>query len=92
MTEKKFSHILLTSVSTNGNYFGAYEKNDSESKKGYVVFIGNSSNEKDWCECMGYVHGKTCYHVTDAKKLNERLFGTFDLGAAMEKANKERVG
>jgi len=90
MTEKKYPHILLTSVSTNGNYFGAYEKNDSESKKGYVVFVGNSSDERDWCECMGFVHGKNCYHVTYAKKLNERLFGKYDLGAAMDQANKER--
>lgn len=106
MAEKKYPHILLTSVSTNGNYFGAYAENDSESKKGYVVFLTTSTNEKDWCECMGYVHGKNCYHLDDARTLSKKLmlgFPTpelksktdakkklFDIGAAMEKANQER--
>ena len=80
MNEKKYSHILLTSVSTNGNYFGAYQEATSESKKGYVVFVSSSPDEKDWCECMGYVHGKNCYHLDDAKKLQEILFEKVESG------------
>jgi hypothetical protein len=90
MTVKKYPHIILTSVSTNGNYFGAFAENDSDSKKGYVVFVTTSSNEKDYCECMGFVHGKNCYHLTEAKKLNQKLFGITDIASALERANKER--
>ncbi len=106
MTEKKYPHILLTSVSTNGNYFGAYKENDSESKKGYVLFLTTSPDEKDWCECMGHVHGKRCYHLKNADILSKKLVlespnpalsskidakkKLFDIGAALEKANKER--
>ena len=69
MTEKKFSHIRLDSVSTKGTYFGAYENKDDDSKKGYTIFISTSEDEKTYCECMGFVHGKLCYHIKRAKEL-----------------------
>ncbi len=73
MTEKKYPHILVTSYSTNGYYFGAFKEATSESKKGYVLFLSSSPDEKDWCECMGYVHGKNCYHLDDARILSKKL-------------------
>ena len=69
MIKKKFPHIRLDNISTKGNYFGAYESNDDDSKKGYTVFISTSEDEKTYCECMGFVHGKICYHIKRAKEL-----------------------
>lgn len=69
MTEKKFSHIRLDTVSTKGNYFGAYDSNEDDSKKGYTIFISTSEDEKTYCECMGFVHGKLCYHIKRAREL-----------------------
>jgi hypothetical protein len=67
--ERKFPHIRLDSLSTKGNYFGAYENSEDDAKKGYTIFISDSIDEKTYCECMGYVHGKGCYHIKRAKQL-----------------------
>jgi len=74
MTEKKFPHIRLTRQSIRGNYFGAYGNADKNSKQGYTIFISHNNKVHDSCECDGYVHGKPCYHLKDAKALEEMLF------------------
>lgn len=68
MAEKKYSNLRLLTTSFKGHYFGAYAHAGNDAQKGYDFFISNTENEKDWCECMGFVHGKLCYHIKDAKK------------------------
>jgi len=75
LVEKKFPHIILTSVSTNGNYYGAYENSDEDAKKGYTIFISDSTKTETYCECMGFVHGKMCYHIKEALDKEKFLFG-----------------
>jgi len=72
-----------------GNYFGAYENSDENAKQGYTLFISKSENVHDYCECAGYVHGKICYHLKEAKKLEKKLSG-FDILSVLAKANEER--
>lgn len=66
--KRKFPNLRLESVSTKGYYFGAYENAEEEAKKGYQFFISTTPENSDWCECMGYIHGKICYHLKEAKK------------------------
>ena len=68
MTEKKYSNLRLLTESFKGSYFGAYAHAGKDAEKGYDFFISNSKDEKDWCECKGFLHGKICYHIKDAKK------------------------
>lgn len=68
MNERKFPHIKLLSFAFKGYYFGAYENTKKDAKKGYDFFISNIDQKKDWCECLGFVHGKICYHIKEAKK------------------------
>lgn len=75
MTEKKYPHIRLTKQTAKGDYFGAYETSDPDSKQGYTLFISNTIFAKDYCECRGFVHGKLCYHLKEAKQLRLKLFG-----------------
>ena len=88
MPEKKFSHIRLTSQSIKGNYFGAYDGPSEDDKQGYTLFISHTPDAKDYCECRGYVHGKLCYHLKDAQKLEEFL-GVTDLSDAQKKRERE---
>jgi len=74
MKKKEFSHIRLTSQSIRGNYFGAYESSDENAKMGYQIFISTTKDVHSTCECMGYVHGKECYHLKSAKDLEAILF------------------
>ncbi len=80
LVEKKYPHIRLTSQSIKGNYFGAYENSEEDSKQGYTVFISNTIFTKDYCECRGFIHGKLCYHLKDAKKLWLKLFSKKESG------------
>lgn len=68
MTEKKYANLRLLTKSFKGHYFGAYAHAGNDAQKGYDFFISNTKNEKDWCECMGFTHGKICYHIKEAKK------------------------
>jgi len=68
LSEKKFPNLRLISQSLKGYYFGAYASATDGAKKGYDFFISDTDNEKDWCECMGFVHGKLCYHLKEAHK------------------------
>lgn len=90
LDKKKFPHIKLSSQSLRGNYFGAYVDSDIDSKQGYQVFISHTPGIENTCECNGYIHGKLCYHITEAKKLEQKLFVTFDLGTTLEKVDKKR--
>ena len=67
LTEKKYSNLRLLSASMKGHYFGAFENTADDAKKGYDFFISNTEGVEDWCECLGYVHGKMCYHIKEAK-------------------------
>lgn len=75
MTKKKFPVIRLTAVSTKGRHYGAFESEDEAAKMGYDIFLPDTANQKPTCECMAFVHGDPCYHITESKKLDERLFG-----------------
>jgi len=67
LTEKKYSNLRLLSPSFKGYYFGAYAHAGNDAEKGYDFFISNTKGVRDWCECMGFVHGKMCYHIKEAK-------------------------
>jgi len=67
LTEKKYSNLRLLSTSFKGYYFGAYAHPGDDAEKGYDFFISNTEGTKDWCECLGFVHGKLCYHIKEAK-------------------------
>lgn len=69
MTKRNFPHIKLTSQSFHGYYYGAYENDDENAKQGYAIFISDTEGIHDYCECLGYVHGKPCYHIIRAKEL-----------------------
>lgn len=91
MVEKKFPYIRVTSVSTNGNYYGAYENSDEDAKKGYTIFITNSANAKTYCECMGYVHGKMCYHIKESLEKEKMIFGNEPvISQPQDNSKKER--
>lgn len=68
LPKREFSNFRLQSTSSKGLYFGAYTSKSTKAKKGYDFFISNTDDVKDWCECMGFVHGKVCYHLKEAKK------------------------
>ena len=68
MRKRDFPNLRLLSAGTKGYYFGAFESADDDAKKGYDFFISNTEGVKDWCECMGFVHGKMCYHIREAKQ------------------------
>lgn len=74
MTKRNYPHIRLTSQSIRGNYYGAYESNDEQSKQGYTVFISNTEGIHDTCECYAYIHNLPCYHLIRAKELEVELF------------------
>ena len=82
MTKRNFPHIRLTSQSMRGNYYGAYENNDENTKYGYTVFVSNTKDTHDYCECAAFVHNKPCYHLIRAKELEILYFNT-----NMEKIN-----
>lgn len=69
MAKRNFPHIKLTSQSIRGNYYGAYASGDENEKQKYQIFISHTEEMHDSCECMGYVHGKPCYHLIRAKEL-----------------------
>jgi hypothetical protein len=56
------------SQSVKGYQFGAFANVAEDAEKGYDFFISTSDDAKDWCECLGFVHGKMCYHIKEAKK------------------------
>jgi len=64
---RAFPNLRLLCTTLSGHYFGAYADSDENAKKGYDFFI-SSTNKRDWCECLGFVHGKLCYHIKEAKK------------------------
>lgn len=64
---RAFPNLRLLYSTAKGHYFGAFATPDEHAKKGYDFFISTTS-KKDWCECLGYVHGKLCYHISEAKK------------------------
>ena len=64
---REFSNLRLLYTTSKGHYFGAYANSKVDSKKGYDFFI-STTEKRDWCECLGYVHGKLCYHISEAKK------------------------
>jgi len=68
MTTRNFPNLRLLLTSHKGHYFGAYATADKNAKKGYDLFISTKDGVKDWCECMGHVHGKICYHLIESKK------------------------
>ena len=68
MAEKKYPNLRLLTTSFKGHYFGAYAHAGDDAEKGHDFFISDTKGEKDWCDCSGFVHGKTCYHIKDAKK------------------------
>ena len=68
MPKGKYSNLRLLSTSFKGHYFGAYASPNEDAKKGYDFFISNTEGVKDWCDCLGFVHGKICYHIKEAKK------------------------
>ncbi len=74
MKKRNFPHIRLSSVSTNGHYYGAFESDEENAKLGYTVFISNTDGVDDYCECMAYVHGNPCYHLIKAKEMEIELF------------------
>jgi len=69
MTKRNYPHIRLTSQSIRGNYYGAYESNDEQSKQGYTVFISHTNGIHDSCECLAYIHNVPCYHIIRAQEL-----------------------
>ena len=71
MSERQFPNIRLLANSFKGYYFGAFENTKINAKKGYDFFISHTDQKKDWCECLGFVHGKLCYHIKEAKKIFE---------------------
>ena len=68
MIKKEYPHLRLLSYSFKGYYFGAFANADSNATKGYDFFISNINEKKNWCECLGFVHGKLCYHIKEAKE------------------------
>ena len=80
MVEKKFPHLRLARKAIRGNYFGAYENSDENAKQGYTIFISHDNKVQDYCECDGYVHGKPCYHLKNAKELEKKLFAKKESG------------
>lgn len=66
--------MRLDATSMNGNYFGAYENHYEDAKRGHVVFLSSNDDADSYCECSGFEHRKTCYHLKGAKVLEERLF------------------
>ena len=68
MTKREYPNLRLLSTSPKGHHFGAFRNTDEESKKGYDFSISIVEGGKDWCECMGFVHGKMCYHLKEARK------------------------
>lgn len=73
MTEKNYPVIKLHSTTTKGNYYGAFENSSEDAKLGYLIFI-SCDGRPNTCECLGYVHGKNCYHLDEAIKLEVKLF------------------
>ena len=68
MNKKKFPNIRALVKTPSGYEFGAFKSTQNDAEMGYTLFIPNESPEKDWCECDGYVHGKRCYHVKEARR------------------------
>ena len=69
---RAFPSLRLLYTTLNGHYFGAFTHSKEDAKKGYDFFI-STGEKKDWCECLGFVHGKLCYHIKEAKKRFEVL-------------------
>jgi len=75
MSKKEYPNIKLVKEGVRGNFYGAFDSNDNDADQGYTIFISNTKRVKSICECMGYIHGKWCYHLKDAKDLEVILFG-----------------
>lgn len=67
MTERKFPNLRALVNTEKGYEFGAFENISDDAEKGYDFFISKEDPSKDWCECMGFVHGKMCYHIKEAR-------------------------
>ena len=65
---KHYPNLRLLSQTPTGYNFGAFVNIEENAEKGYDFFISKSEDTKDWCECMGFVHGKLCYHIKEARK------------------------
>ncbi len=75
LSKKKYPHLRLLATSPKGHYFGAFENISQDAEQGYDFFISTTQGVKDWCECLGFVHGKLCYHIKESKKRFESLGG-----------------
>ena len=69
MTKRNYPHIRLDLQGNNHNYYGAYESNDDNAKRGYILRVATTKGLKDTCECPAWTHGKPCYHLIRAKEL-----------------------
>ena len=73
MVKREYSNLRLLSTSPKGHHFGAFRDAGEYAKKGYDFFLSIVEGGKDWCECMGFVHGKLCYHLKEShKRFGER--------------------
>jgi len=66
--------IKLTSMTPDGNYYGAY-KTDEDKHAKYLIFVSfNEEKEKSYCTCMSGTFGNPCYHLEGATARQEMLF------------------
>lgn len=72
MSSKKFSNIRALIKTHLGYRFGAFSTIADDAQKGYDLFVSNENPSKDWCECMGFVHEKRCYHLKEARRRVEQ--------------------
>lgn len=74
MTSKKYPHIKLISQSARGNYFGAFVNKKIDAQQGYVIFLSQVKDVRNYCECKGWSIRESCYHMINARKLENLLF------------------
>lgn len=75
MSKKEYPNIKLVKQGIRGNFYGAFDSKDDNANQGYTIFISTTKKVKSTCECMGYIHGKECYHLKSSKDLEVVLFG-----------------
>ena len=65
------SQVVMVSTTTYGCLYTVYDKDDKERKK--IKYTGEISDDvkHNYCECLGWVIRKKCYHNELAHKIME---------------------